>query len=116
MEHNEEPELSLLLAPVDPPDGEEGEGKPEGGDEVKPPLPHWALKKLGRAQDTMEGHNKHVEEDETAEDEGFKKPNLANITLARLMPKKSSAMPSSPIAGGNLGPTVRIWLLYFVPA
>ena len=51
---------------------------------------------------------KDDEEDETAEDEGFKKPNLANITLARLMPKKSSAMPSSPIAGGNLGPTVRI--------
>ena len=51
---------------------------------------------------------KEDEEDETAEEEGFKKPNLANITLARLMPKKSSVMPSSPIAGGNLGPTVRI--------
>ena len=51
---------------------------------------------------------KEDEEDETAEEVGFKKPNLANITLARLMPKKSSVMPSSPIAGGNLGPTVRI--------
>ena len=28
MEHNEEPELSLLLAPVDPPDGEEGQQCP----------------------------------------------------------------------------------------
>ena len=26
--------ISLLLAPVDPPDGEEGQGEPEGGDEV----------------------------------------------------------------------------------
>ena len=51
---------------------------------------------------------KEDEEDETAEEEGFKKPNLANITLARLMPKKSSVMPSSPIAGGNLGRAVRI--------
>ena len=51
---------------------------------------------------------KEDEEDETAEEVGFKKPNLANITLARLMPKKSSVMPSSPIAGGNLGRAVRI--------
>ena len=51
---------------------------------------------------------KDEEKDETFDDEFFKKPNLANITIARLMPKKSSAMPSSPIAGGNLGPTVRI--------
>ena len=54
---------------------------------------------------------KDDEEDETAEEVGFKKPNLANITLARLMPKKSSVMPSSPIAGGNLGRAVRILLL-----
>ena len=54
---------------------------------------------------------KEDEEDETAEEVGFKKPNLANITLARLMPKKSSVMPSSPIAGGNLGRAVRILLL-----
>ena len=56
MEHNEEPELSLLLAPVDPPDGEEGQGEPEGGDEVQHPLPHHALSKLGRAEDGMAGH------------------------------------------------------------
>ena len=54
---------------------------------------------------------KEDEEDETAEEVDFKKPNLANITLARLMPKKSSVMPSSPIAGGNLGRAVRILLL-----
>ena len=40
MEHNEEPEFSLLLTPVDAPDGEEGKGDPEGGDEVHHPLPH----------------------------------------------------------------------------
>ena len=49
MEDNEEPELSLLVVPVDLPAGEEGEGEPEGGDEVHQPLPHHALAKLGRA-------------------------------------------------------------------
>jgi len=47
MEHNKEAELSLLLAPVHPPDGEEWEGQPEGGDQVDQPLPHHALAKLG---------------------------------------------------------------------
>ena len=47
MEHYKEPELSLLLAPVDPPDGEEGQREPEGGDQVHHPLPHHALAKLG---------------------------------------------------------------------
>ena len=49
MEDNEEPELSLLIVPVDLPAGEEGEGEPEGGDEVHQPLPHHTPAKLGRA-------------------------------------------------------------------
>ena len=56
MEHYKEPELSLLLAPVDPTDGEEGQGEPEGGDEVHHPLPHHALAKLSRKEDGMAGH------------------------------------------------------------
>ena len=47
MKHNKEAELSLLLAPVHPLDGEEWEGQPEGGDQVDQPLPHHALAKLG---------------------------------------------------------------------
>ena len=49
MEDDEEPELGLLVVPVEVPAGEEGEGEPEGGDEVHQPLPHHALAKLGRA-------------------------------------------------------------------
>ena len=47
MEDDEKPEFGLLVVPVDLPAGEEGEGEPEGGDEVHQPLPHHALAKLG---------------------------------------------------------------------
>ena len=67
MKHKKEPELSLLLAPVHPPDGEEGEGEPEGGDQVEQPLSHRACAKLGRANDAMDGHHQHVEQDEAEE-------------------------------------------------
>jgi len=67
MEHNQEPELSLLLAPVDPPYGEEGQGEPEGGDEVYHPLPHHAHAKLGRTEDSMAGHQHKVDEKEKYE-------------------------------------------------
>ena len=50
MEDNEEPELSLLVIPVDLPAGEEGEGEPEGGDEVHQPLLHHAPAKLSRVE------------------------------------------------------------------
>ena len=67
MERNEEPELSLLLTPVDPPDGEEGQGKPEGGYEVHHSLPHHALAKLGRTEYGMAGHQHQVDEKEEQE-------------------------------------------------
>merc|ERR1711963_539893 len=60
-------QLSLLLAPVHPLDCEEGEGEPEGGDQVEQPLSHRACAKLGRANDAMDGHHQHVEQDETEE-------------------------------------------------
>ena len=47
MEDDEEPELGLLVVPVEVPAGEEGEGEPEGGDEVQPPLFHCACAELG---------------------------------------------------------------------
>ena len=67
MEHNEEPELGLLLTPVDPPDGEEGQGEPEGGDEVHQPLPHHAPPKLGRAEEGVAGHQHQVDQEESNE-------------------------------------------------
>ena len=60
MERNQEPELSLLLTPVDPPDGEEGQGEPEGGDKVHHLLPHRAFAKLGGTEDSMGGHQHQV--------------------------------------------------------
>ena len=71
MEHYQEPELSLLLAPVDPPDGEEGQGEPEGGDEVYHPLPHHALAKFGRIKDGMAGHQYQVDKKEKQEKLGI---------------------------------------------
>ena len=58
MEDDEEPELSLLVVPVDLPAGEEGEGEPEGGDEVQPPLQVQPLSqrartRLGRVEDAV---------------------------------------------------------------
>ena len=68
MEDDEEPELSLLVVPVDLPAGEEGEGEPEGGDEVHQPLPHHAPPKLGRAEESMAGHQHQVDQEEGDED------------------------------------------------
>ena len=65
MEDNEEPEFGLLVVPVDLPAGEEGEGEPEGGDEVHQPLPHHALAKLGGVEDSMAGHQHQVDEDKS---------------------------------------------------
>ena len=67
MEHDKESELSLLLAPVNTPDGEEGQGEPEGGDEVHHPFLHHALAKLGRTDDSMAGHQHQVDEKEKQE-------------------------------------------------
>ena len=67
MEDYEEPEFSLLVVPVDLPAGEEGEGEPEGGDEVHQPLPHHALAKLGRVVDSMAGHQHQVDQDKSNE-------------------------------------------------
>ena len=69
MEDDEEPELSLLVVPVDLPAGEEGEGEPEGGDEVHQPLPHHAPPKLGRAEESMAGHQHQVDQEEGGEDQ-----------------------------------------------
>merc|ERR1719391_816554 len=68
MEDNEEPELSLLVVPVDLPAGEEREGEPEGGDEVHQPLPHHAPPKLARAEESMAGHQHQVDQEEGSED------------------------------------------------
>ena len=68
MEDDEEPELSFLVVPVDLPAGEEGEGEPEGGDEVHHPLPHHASPKLGGAKEGVAGHQHQVGEEEGGED------------------------------------------------
>ena len=68
MECDEEPELSLLVVPVDLPAGEEREGEPEGGDEVHQPLPHHAPPKLGGAEEGVAGHQHQVGEEEGGED------------------------------------------------
>ena len=68
MEDDEEPELSLLVVPVDLPAGEEGEGEPEGGDEVHQTLPHHASPKLGRAEESMAGHQHQVDQEEADEE------------------------------------------------
>ena len=67
MKHNKEPELSLLLAPVHPPDGVEWEGQPEGGDQVDQPLPHIALAKLWGTEDGVAGHQDEVNHKEEPE-------------------------------------------------
>ena len=68
MEDNEEPELSLLVVLVKLPAGEEGEGQPEGGDEVHQPLPHHTPAKLGRAEEGVAGHQHQVDQEEGGED------------------------------------------------
>ena len=68
MEGDKEPELSLLVVPVDLPAGEEGEGEPEGGDEVHQPLPHHAPPKLGGAEESMAGHQHQVDQEKSGED------------------------------------------------
>ena len=63
MKHNKEPKLSLLLAPVHPLDGEEGQGKAEGGDEVDCLLLDRALAELGRTKDTITSHQREMYEE-----------------------------------------------------
>ena len=63
MKNNKEPKLSLLLAPVDSLDGEEGQGKAESGDEVDRLLLDWALAKLGRTEDAMADHQGEMDEE-----------------------------------------------------
>ena len=63
MKHNKEPKLSLLLALVHPLDGEEGQGKAEGGDEVDCLLRYQALAELGRTEDTIAGHQGEMKEE-----------------------------------------------------
>ena len=62
MKHNKEPKLSLLLAPVDSIDGEKGQGKAEGGEEVDRLLLDRALAELGRTEDTMAGYQCQMDE------------------------------------------------------
>ena len=62
MKHNKEPKLSLLLAFVYSLNGEEGQGKAEGGDEEDHLFLHRALAKLGRTEDTMDGHKEEMNE------------------------------------------------------
>ena len=71
MEEDEEPELSLLVVPVDLPVGEEGEGEPEGRDEVHHPLPHHAPPKLGGAEEGMADHQHQVEQNEPHEQQSI---------------------------------------------
>ena len=71
MEDYEEPELGLLVVPVDLPAGEEGEGEPEGGDEVHQPLPHHAPPKLDRTEDGMAGHQHQVDQKKEQEKLGI---------------------------------------------
>ena len=78
MEHNKEPELSLLLAPVHPPDGAEWEGQPEGGDQVDQPLPHHALAKLGGTYDSITGHQLEVDQQEEP-----KKPSILSDLISQ---------------------------------
>ena len=61
VQRHQEPELGLLLAPVDPLQGEEREGEPEGGDKVQPPLQvpplsHQAPTRLGQTEDSVCGN------------------------------------------------------------
>ena len=66
MKHNKEPKLSLLLAPVDSLDGEEGQGKAEGGEEVDRLLLDRAFAELGRTEDTMNGHYEKMDDEKKA--------------------------------------------------
>ena len=78
MEHNKEAELSLFLAPVHPPDGEECEGQSEGGDQVDQPLPYHALAKLGGTYDSMAGHQHEVDQQEEP-----KKPSILSDFISQ---------------------------------
>ena len=64
MKDNKEPKLSLVLTPVDSIDGEEGQGKAEGGDEVDRLLLDRALGKLGRIEVTIGGYQGEMDKEE----------------------------------------------------
>ena len=67
MKPDKEPELSLLFALVNPPDREEWQWQPEGGQQVDHSLPHHALAKLGRVAESMAGHQHDVSQDKEPE-------------------------------------------------
>ena len=71
MKHNKEPKLSLLLALVDSLDGEEGQRKAEGGDEVDRLLLDRALAELGRTKDTITSHQSEMYEEKEAKKSGI---------------------------------------------
>ena len=60
MKGNKKPELSLFLPPVDSSNGEKGQRKAEGGDEVNCLFFLGALAKVGRTEDTIDGHHGDV--------------------------------------------------------
>ena len=66
MKDNKEPKLSLVLTPVDSIDGEEGQGKAEGVDQVNYLLLDRAFAELGRTEDTIAGHQNEMDEEKEA--------------------------------------------------
>ena len=66
MKHNKEPKLSLFLASVNSLEGEEGQGKAEGRDEVNRLLFDWTFAELGTTENTMTGHHGEMDEKKEA--------------------------------------------------
>ena len=64
MKYHKEPKLSLLLAPVHSTNGEEWQGKAEGGDEVDRLLLDRALAKLGRTEVSIDGYQGEMDKEE----------------------------------------------------
>ena len=75
MQSDQEPELGHLLAPVLTPEGEVGEGEPEGGQEVEGALNHGAVGELWGPEDCMDGNQQEVQTQQTKEHLGVG-PNL----------------------------------------
>ena len=70
MEGDEEAELSLFLTPVKPNQGEEGSGKPEGGEEMQATIHDLARSELRRPVRCMEVNHEEVKYDKEKEDKG----------------------------------------------
>ena len=64
MKRNKKPKLFFLLAPIASVDGEKGQGKAEGGDEVDRSLLDRALAKLGRTEVTIDGYQGEMDKEE----------------------------------------------------